>query len=153
MQARIKWVENAAFVGETGSGHALVIDGPEDIGGRNLGPRPMELMLLSAGACSAVDIVHILKKARQPIAGCEVRVSGERAATDPKVFTKIHLHFVVAGRGLAEHQVRRAVQLSAEKYCSASIMLAKAAEVTHSYELRADSAAPPAADHPHDART
>jgi len=138
MQARIKWVENAAFVGETGSGHAMVIDGPAEIGGRNLGPRPMELMLLSAGSCSAVDVVHILKKGRQPVAGCEVAVTGERAETDPKVFTKIHLHFIVSGKGLAENQVKRAVELSAEKYCSASIMLAKAAEITHSYELKTD---------------
>ena len=136
MEARVKWVENAEFVGETGSGHTVVIDGPAEIGGRNLGPRPMELMLLSVGSCSAVDIVHILKKARQPVAGCEVKVSGERAATDPKVFTKIHLHFIVSGAGLSENQVRRAVELSAEKYCSASIMLSKAAEVTHDFELR-----------------
>ena len=143
MQARVKWHENAAFVGETGSGHAIVIDGPSDIGGRNLGPRPMELMLLSVGSCSAVDIVHILKKARQPVAGCEVQVSGERAETDPKVFTKIHLHFVVSGAGLSDNHVKRAVQLSAEKYCSASIMLQKAAEVSHDYEV-IDTARPPA---------
>jgi len=136
MEARIKWVENAEFVGETGSGHAVVIDGPAEIGGRNLGPRPMELMLLAVGSCSAVDIVHILKKARQPVSGCEVAVSGERAETDPKVFTKIHLHFVVTGKGLSENQVRRAVELSAEKYCSASIMLRQAAQVTHGFEVR-----------------
>lgn len=136
MQARIKWVENAAFLAEAGSGHAVVVDGPAEIGGRNLGVRPMELMLMSVGSCSAVDIVHILKKARQPIAGCEVEVSGTRAETDPKVFTKIHLHFIVSGKGLSDNQVKRAVQLSAEKYCSASIMLQKAAEVTHDYELR-----------------
>ena len=136
MQARIKWVENAAFLAETGSGHALVVDGPEEIGGRNLGPRPMELMLLSVGSCSAVDIVHILKKARQPVSGCEVAVNGERAETDPKVFTKIHLHFSVSGKGLSENQVKRAVELSAEKYCSASIMLRQAAEVTHAFEIK-----------------
>lgn len=135
MEARVKWVENAAFVGETGSGHAMVIDGPADIGGRNLGPRPMELMLLSVGSCSAVDIVHILKKARQPVGNVEVKVSGERADTDPKVFTKIHLHFIVSGKGLSENQVKRAVSLSAEKYCSASIMLQKSCEITHSHEL------------------
>ena len=137
MEARIKWVENAAFVGETGSGHALVIDGPADIGGRNLGVRPMELMLLSVGACSAVDVVHILKKGRQPVADVQVEVKGERAATDPKVFTKIHLHFIVSGKGLGASQVERAVKLSAEKYCSASIMLGRAgAEITHDFELR-----------------
>jgi len=135
MEARVKWVENAEFVAETGSGHALVIDGPAEIGGRNLGPRPMELMLLSVGSCSAVDIVHILKKARQPVAGCEVKVSGERAQTDPKVFTSIHLHFIISGKGLSENQVKRAVQLSAEKYCSASIMLRQACPVSHDFEL------------------
>ena len=137
MEARIKWVENAAFVGSTGSGHALVIDGPPDIGGKNLGVRPMELMLLSVGACSAVDVVHILKKGRHAVADVQVEVKGERADTDPKVFTKIHLHFVVSGRGLAEKIVERAVQLSAEKYCSASIMLGRAgAEITHDFELK-----------------
>lgn len=148
MEARVKWVENAEFVGETGSGHALVIDGPAEIGGRNLGPRPMELMLLAVGSCSAVDIVHILKKARQPVSGCEVQVSGERAVSDPKVFTRIHLQFVVSGAGLSENQVKRAVELSAEKYCSASIMLQKACPVTHGYELRQPGAvpAPTAAD-------
>jgi len=135
MEARVKWHENAVFVAESGSGHAIVVDGPAEIGGRNLGPRPMELMLMSVGSCSAVDIVQILKKARQPVAGCEVKVSGERADTDPKVFTKIHLHFVVSGEGLSENHVRRAVQLSAEKYCSASIMLGKAAEISHSHEI------------------
>lgn len=135
MKARVRWIENAAFLAETGSGHALVVDGPESIGGRNLGPRPMELMLLSVGSCSAVDIVQILKKARQPVAGCEVTVSGTRAETDPKVFTAIHLHFIVRGTGLSENHVSRAVQLSAEKYCSASIMLSKAARVTHDFEI------------------
>lgn len=136
MKARIKWVENACFVGETGSGHAVVIDGPESIGGRNLGVRPMELMLLSVGACSAVDVIHILKKARQPVVDCFVEVNGERAETDPKVFTDIHLHFVVIGKDLSEKQVQRAVQLSAEKYCSASLMLGKAANITHGHEIR-----------------
>lgn len=137
MEARIKWVENAAFVGTTGSGHGLLIDGPPDIGGRNLGVRPMELMLLSVGACSAVDVVHILKKSRQPVADVQVEVKGERADTDPKVFTKIHLHFVVAGQGLTRDRVERAVALSAEKYCSASIMLGRAgAVITHDFELR-----------------
>ena len=137
MEARIKWIENAAFAGTTGSGHGVVIDGPADIGGKNLGVRPMELMLLSVGACSAVDVVHILKKGRHAVADVQVEVKGERADTDPKVFTKIHLHFVVAGKGLASGVVERAVQLSAEKYCSASIMLARAGcEITHDFELR-----------------
>jgi len=137
MEARIKWVEDAAFVGTTGSGHGLVIDGPPDIGGKNLGVRPMELMLLSVGACSAVDVVHILKKGRHAVADVQVEVKGERADTDPKVFTRIHLHFVVSGKGLTGKAVERAVQLSAEKYCSASIMLGRAgAEITHDFELR-----------------
>jgi putative redox protein len=137
MEARIKWIENAAFAGTTGSGHGLVIDGPADIGGKNLGVRPMELMLLSVGACSAVDVLHILKKGRHAVADVQVEVKGERAETEPKVFTRIHLHFVVAGKGLTGKVVERAVQLSAEKYCSASIMLGRAgAEVTHDFELR-----------------
>ncbi len=138
MQARIKWAENAAFVGETGSGHAIVIDGPQDIGGRNLGPRPMELMLLSVGSCSAVDVVHILKKARQAVTDCVVEVKGKRAETDPKVFTEIHLHFVISGRELSENHVKRAVELSSDKYCSASIMLqGGGVKVTHDYEIAA----------------
>ena len=137
MQARIKWVENAAFTAEAGSGHAIVVDGPPDIGGRNLGVRPMELMLMSVGACSAVDVVHILKKGRHAVADVQVEVKGERAETEPKVFTKIHLHFIVSGQGLAASTVERAVKLSAEKYCSASIMLGRAgAAVTHDFELR-----------------
>lgn len=140
MKARVKWVENACFVGETGSGHAVVIDGPPEIGGRNLGMRPMELMLLSVGACSAVDVMHILGKARQPVSDCYVEVSAARADTDPKVFTDIHLNFVVTGQKLAEKQVARAVSLSAEKYCSASIMLGKAATISHSYEIRSAQA-------------
>lgn len=138
MQARVKWVENAAFLAESGSGHAIVVDGPEHIGGRNLGPRPMELMLMSVGACSSVDVVYILKRARQPVVGCEVAVSAERAETEPAVFTKIHLHFIVTGAGLSESQVQRAVTLSAEKYCSASIMLGRGGcEMTHSHEIAA----------------
>ena len=141
MQARVKWVENAAFIGETGSSHALVIDGPAEIGGRNLGVRPMELMLLSVGSCSAVDVLHILRKSRQNVSQCFVEVDGTRAETEPKVFTDIHLKFVVTGTGLSEPQVRRAVELSAEKYCSASIMLRRGGvNLTHSYEIRADLA-------------
>jgi putative redox protein len=136
MEARIKYVENAAFVGTTGSGHGVVIDGPAELGGKNLGVRPMELMLLSVGACSAVDVVHILRKGRHAVADVQVEVKGERADTDPKVFTKIHLHFVVRGAGLTGKVVERAVQLSAEKYCSASIMLGRAGcAITHDFEL------------------
>ncbi len=135
MKARIKWIENVSFLGESGSGHGVVIDGPPEYGGRNLGPRPMELLLLGVGSCSAFDVVQILKKGRHPVADCEVRVNAERADTVPKVFTRIHLHFVVTGRGLSERAVERAVALSAEKYCSASIMLGKAAEVSHSFEV------------------
>ncbi|MGH8462232.1 MAG: OsmC family protein [Stenotrophobium sp.] len=137
MHARIKWVENSAFVGETGSGHAIVIDGPQEIGGRNLGPRPMELMLLGVGSCSSVDVVMILKKARQQITDCTVELKAERAETDPKVFTAIHMQFVVTGKALSENHVKRAVELSAEKYCSASIMLQSGGvRLTHGYEVR-----------------
>lgn len=135
MKARIKWVEDAMFLGESGSGHTVVMDGPPDSGGRNLGPRPMEMLLIGMGGCTAFDVVHILKKARQPVAGCEVSLEAERADEVPKVFTRIHVHFIVSGSGLAEAQVRRAVALSAEKYCSASIMLGKTAEITHDFEI------------------
>lgn len=135
MNCRIKWVEDAMFVGESGSGHAVVIDGPPDGGGRNLGMRPMELLLLGMGSCSAYDVVHILKKSRQPVVDCVAELSAERADTVPKVFTKIHIHFIVSGSGLSESSVKRAVELSADKYCSASIMLAKAAEVSHDFEI------------------
>ena len=135
MEARVKWIENAAWVGETGSGHGIVIDGPTDIGGRNLGVRPMELILLGVGSCSAMDVIHILKKSRQPVEDVVIELKGERADTDPKVFTDIHLHFRVMGQDLSERQVARAVQLSAEKYCSASIMLQASVNITHSHEI------------------
>ncbi|SFF48865.1 putative redox protein [Fontimonas thermophila] len=138
MEARVKWIGQASFVAESGSGHAIVVDGPPEIGGRNLGPRPMELLLMGVGACSAVDVTLILNKARQQVSDCWVELKAQRADTDPKVFTAIHLHFVVVGRDLAEHHVRRAVELSAEKYCSASIMLGRAGvTITHDYEIRA----------------
>ncbi|MFP5305946.1 MAG: OsmC family protein [Gammaproteobacteria bacterium] len=138
MKARIKRAEDARFVAESGSGHSLTVDGPPEIGGRNQGPRPMELVLMGVGACSAVDVTLILKKARQQVTDCWVELEAERAETEPKVFTKIHLHFVVVGRELAENHVKRAVQLSAEKYCSASIMLARGGvAITHSHEIRA----------------
>ena len=135
MKARVKWVEQATFLGESGSGHAVVMDGPPDYGGRNLGVRPMEMLLLGMGGCSAFDVVLILKKARESIEDCVVELTAERAESGPKVFTRIHVHFIVSGEGLAEKQVARAVQLSAEKYCSASIMLGKTAEITHDFEI------------------
>ena len=135
MKARVKWVENVSFVAETGSGHAVVIDGAPDAGGRNLGPRPMELVLAGTAACSAFDVVWILRKARQPIADCVVEAEAERAPAEPKVFTRIHFRYRVAGRGLDPRQVERAVALSKDKYCSATIMLAKTAEITHEIEL------------------
>ncbi|HEB87417.1 MAG TPA: OsmC family protein [Gammaproteobacteria bacterium] len=137
MEARVKWVEEATFLGESGSGHTLVMDGPEDHGGRNLGVRPMEMLLLGMGGCTAFDVMLILKKSRQPVEDCEVLISAERAETEPKVFTRIHVHFVVSGQGLKEKQVARAVSLSAEKYCSASIMLGRAGvDISHDYEIR-----------------
>ena len=124
------------FVGESGSGHAVVMDGAPDLGGRNLGPRPMEMLLLGTGGCSAYDVMSMLRKARQQVVDCRVDVEAERADAVPAVFTRIHLHFVVSGINLKESQVRRAVELSAEKYCSASIMLGAAGvEMTHSYEI------------------
>jgi putative redox protein len=130
MKSRVKWMENVAFVAETGSGHAIVVDGAPDAGGRNIGVRPMELVLAGAAACTAFDVVWILKKARQPVSDCVVDAEAERAETDPKVFTRIHLRYRIAGRGLDPRQVERAVKLSKEKYCSATIMLAKSAEIT-----------------------
>jgi putative redox protein len=136
MKARIQWVQDAMFVAESGSGHAVVIDGPADGGGRNLGVRPMELVLMGTGACTAYDVVHILRKARQPVMRCVAELDAERAESEPKVFTKIHVHFVVTGQGLTESAVKRAVDLSAEKYCSASILLGRAGvDITHDFEI------------------
>ena len=135
MQARIKWVENVAFLGETGSGHAVLMDGAQEGGGRNLGPRPMELVLIGTGGCTAYDVVHILKKSRAGISDCVAEIQAERADDDPKVFTKIHFHFIVTGKNLKPEQVERAIHLSAEKYCSASIMLGKTATMTHDFEI------------------
>ena len=136
MKARVKWVEGACFLGESPSGHAVVMDGPPEGGGRNLGVRPMEMLLLGLGGCSAYDVVSILRKGRQDVADCYVEIEAGRAERAPKVFTRIHLHFVVVGRALSEDRVRRAVSLSADKYCSASIMLGKAAEISHDFEVR-----------------
>ncbi|MFU8838200.1 MAG: OsmC family protein [Thiohalomonadaceae bacterium] len=136
MKARIKWLENATFVAESGSGHALVMDGPADFGGRNLGVRPMEMVLMGMGGCTAFDVMMILQKARQEVRDCVVELSAERAETEPKVFTKIHVHFVISGKDLKESRVQKAVELSAEKYCSASIMLGNAGvEITHDYAI------------------
>ena len=133
MQARIVWGEGMSFVAESGSGHSIVIDGAPEHGGRDIGPRPMETVLMGTGACTAFDVVMILKKARQPVTDCVVELEAERAETEPRVFTKIHLHYRVKGNGLDPDRVRKAVELSKEKYCSATIMLAKTAEI--SYEV------------------
>jgi putative redox protein len=142
MKVRVKWNEGMSFVGETGSGHGLVIDGAPEHGGRNLGARPMELVLLGAAGCTAFDVVMILKKARQPIADCAVSADAERASVEPKVFTKIHLHYTVAGRGLDPRQVERAILLSKEKYCSATLMLARTAEISWDVEIVEGDALP-----------
>ena len=135
MKARIKWVENVCFMGESETGHAVILDGAPDAGGRNLGMRPMEMLLIGMGACTSFDVVTILKKSRQPVTDCVAEIEAARADEIPKVFTRIHVHFVVTGQGLNPAQVERAVKLSAEKYCSASIMLGKAAEITHDFEI------------------
>lgn len=135
MKARIKWVENVCFMGESETGHAVILDGAPDAGGRNLGMRPMEMLLIGMGACTSFDVVTILKKSRQPVTDCVAEIEAARADEIPKVFTRIHVHFVVTGNGLNPAQVERAVKLSAEKYCSASIMLGKAAEITHDFEI------------------
>lgn len=135
MKARVKWVENALFLAESGSGHAVVMDGPPESGGQNLGVRPMEMLLMGMGGCASFDVVHILRKGRHHVLGCEALLEAERAETEPKVFTRINLHFVVTGKGLTESAVERAVNLSAEKYCSASIMLGKTARISHDFEI------------------
>lgn len=137
MEATVRWtgLSGMSFLAETGSGHAVLMDGAPDGGGRNLAPRPMEMVLLGTGGCSAYDVVLILRKGKQDVRGCEVKLSAERAATEPKVFTKINFHFIVTGRNLKANLVERAIALSHEKYCSASIMLGKTAEMTHSYEI------------------
>lgn len=135
MKATVKWLDGVTMVGESGSGHALVMDGPPEHGGRNLGVRPMEMLLIGMGGCTEFDVLLILRKARQDVTGCEVHLEAERAEVEPKVFTRIHVHFVVRGRGLSEQHVARAIRLSAEKYCSASIMLQATATITHDYEI------------------
>ena len=135
MEARIKWVDGAMFIGESGSGHAVIMDGPPENGGRNMGFRPMEMLLLGLGGCSSFDVVNILQKGRHDVIACETKINAQRVDTIPKVFSKIHLHFIVTGRNLKETAVKRAVQLSAEKYCSASIMLEKTVAITHDFEV------------------
>jgi putative redox protein len=135
MKARVVWVENSKFLGESGSGHTVVMDGPPESGGQNLGVRPMEMLLMGMGGCTAFDVMHILRKGRHEVSDCELQLEAERAESDPKVFTKIHIHYVVKGKNLPEAAVKRAIDLSAEKYCSASIMLGKSAEITHDYEV------------------
>ena len=139
MDCTVHWQPGGmSFIAETGSGHILAMDGAAEAGGRNLAPRPMELVLSGAGGCSAFDVVLILQRSRQEVTGCEVKLSAERADADPKVFTKIHLHFLLKGRDLKPSIVERAIKMSAEKYCSASIMLAKTAEISHSWEIVED---------------
>ena len=135
MKARIKWSEGVSFVAESGSGHTVVVDGAPEAGGRNIGMRPMELVLAGAAACTAFDVVWILRKARQPVTDCVVEAEAERAPVEPKVFTRIHLRYRVAGKDLDMHHVERAVKLSKDKYCSATLMLAKTAEITYEIEL------------------
>jgi len=137
MKTKITWGGDAKFVAESETGHTIIMDGPPDHGGKNQGARPMETLLMGMGGCSSFDVVHILKKSRQDITGCVAEIEAERADTVPSVFTKIHLHFVVTGNNLKESMVRNAVKLSAEKYCSASIMLSKGGvEITHSFDMR-----------------
>jgi putative redox protein len=136
MKARVQLVEGMTFVAESGSGHAVVVDAAPDVGGKNLGARPMELVLMGTGSCSAIDVMHILRKARQAVTGCVVELEAERAAEDPKVFTRVRMHYVVTGKALAPAQVERAIKLSKEKYCSASVMLAKTAELDIDFEIR-----------------
>jgi putative redox protein len=135
MKTRIKWNDGMSFLAESGSGHVVLMDGPLEAGGRNLGPRPMEMLLMGTGGCAAFDVVLILKKSRQDISDCVVEIEAERAPQEPKVFTRIHFHFILTGKKLNPQQVERAIVLSAEKYCSASIMLGKTAQLTHDFEI------------------
>jgi len=140
MKTRIKWIQDVMFVAETGSGHAIVMDGAPEAGGRNLGARPMEMLLAGLGGCSAFDVVMILKRGREAVTDCVVEVDADRAETDPKVFTNIKLHYIVTGTKLDPNKVERAIKLSEEKYCSASAMLGATAKITHDFEVREASA-------------
>jgi len=135
MKGTIKLLDGVSFEATSGSGHKIITDGSPDFGGQNKGVRPMELVLLGLGACTAFDVVHILRKCRQDVFDCQVELEAERAETEPKVFTKIHVHFILSGKDLKDKQVERAISLSADKYCSASIMLGKTAKITHDYEI------------------
>lgn len=135
MKATVKWLDHMSFVGESGSGHSVVMDGAADVGGRNMGVRPMEMVLLGLGGCTSFDLVLILQRQRQAVADIQVEIEAERAAKAPKVFTKIHVHYVVTGRGLDPKKVERAVNMTAEKYCSVSIMLSASVEISHDFEI------------------
>ena len=135
MKTTIKWAGGVSFEAKADSGHAVVMDGPPEFGGENKGARPMELLLMGMGGCTAFDVVHILRKSRTEITACEAQIEAERADTEPKVFTRIHIHFLISGTDLNPDKVKRAVELSAEKYCSASIMLGKTAKITHDFEI------------------
>jgi putative redox protein len=135
MKARVKWVEDVQFIGESGTQHSIIMDGPEERGGHGTGMRPMELLLLGLGGCTSFDVVEMLKKSRQNIIDCVVEINGERSESVPKIFTDIHVHFIITGKGIKESQVKRAIELSSEKYCSASLMLGKSANITHDYEI------------------
>jgi putative redox protein len=138
MECTVRWVGNDAgmsFIGETGSGHAVVMDGAPEAGGRNLGPRPMEMLLAGTGGCTAFDVVLILRKGRHQVSGCEVSLKAERAETDPKIFTRIHFHYRISGKQLKPEAVARAIELSKDKYCSASIILGHTAEITYDFEI------------------
>jgi putative redox protein len=135
MKTRIEWKEGMSFLAKSGSGHTVLMDGPPEAGGKNLGPRPMEMLLMGTGGCAAFDVVLILQKSRQDISDCAVEIEAERALQEPKVFTRLHFHFILTGKKLNPQQVERAICLSAEKYCSASIMLGKTAELTHDFEI------------------
>ncbi len=135
MNVRVKWVDGMMFLGESESGHTVIMDGPPDLGGRNMGIRPMEMLLLGMGGCTSFDVMQILQKGRNDIVDCVAEISAERVDTIPKVFSKIHVHFIVTGKDLKENVVARAVKLSAEKYCSASIMLEKSVAISHDFEI------------------
>jgi len=136
MECKVSWTgDGMSFLAETGSNHAIVMDGAATAGGRNLAPRPMEMLLVGTGGCTAFDVVTILKKSRQAVSGCEVSLRAERAEVEPKVFTRIHFHFRVSGKALKPDVVARAIELSKTKYCSASIMLGKTATITHDFEI------------------
>jgi putative redox protein len=135
MKARVKWVEDVMFLGESGTGHTIVMDGPEEAGGHGTGMRPMELLLLGMGGCTTFDVIEILKKSRQDVRDCVVEIDGERSEEVPKVYTNIHVHYIITGKNVKANFVERAIKMSIEKYCSATLMLAKTATITHDYEI------------------